>query len=212
MVWYIIPARKGSVGFPFKNRKLFNYTANIIPKKFSNNTIVTSDDEYILKEAKKYCFSLLNRDENLSSNEASVKDVIIDVIRKKKLQKDDDLVVLSLTYPERTWEDIIKILDFYYKNNAKSLCCGLKPKHHPYLCIEMINSTHGIPVVKHNLYRRQDYPKCLKASMFVGIYKASEICKLNDMLICNDTVYYEIDNDLDVDTEEDFIKFSQNIK
>ena len=33
MIRYIIPARKGSKSYPFKNRRLLSYTLNTIPKK-----------------------------------------------------------------------------------------------------------------------------------------------------------------------------------
>jgi len=51
---YIIPARKDSKGIPFKNRKLFDYTAKTIPKSECKNTIVSSNDSQIISLAKEY--------------------------------------------------------------------------------------------------------------------------------------------------------------
>ena len=47
MIYYVIPARKGSKGLPFKNRKLFDITAKTIPDDAKPHTIVSTDDEHI---------------------------------------------------------------------------------------------------------------------------------------------------------------------
>ena len=46
----VIPARKGSKGVPFKNRKLLNHTLKIIPEFLKKDIIITTDDEEIIKK------------------------------------------------------------------------------------------------------------------------------------------------------------------
>ena len=58
----LIPARKNSKGVKFKNRILFNKTAEFVKKlKFLNNIYVSSDDEKILLQAKKNNFRIHKR-------------------------------------------------------------------------------------------------------------------------------------------------------
>ena len=61
MIYYIIPARKGSKGLPLKNRKLLPFTLQEIPENKKSTTIVSTDDEYILNFAKNYGVKLHNR-------------------------------------------------------------------------------------------------------------------------------------------------------
>ena len=44
-VTIVIPARKGSKGFPGKNRHLFDYVTSQIPHEFKRHVIFTSDDD-----------------------------------------------------------------------------------------------------------------------------------------------------------------------
>ena len=78
MIWYVIPARQGSKGFPLKNRKLFDSTINSIPKFMRDQVIVTSDDEEILKKCDLLGTKTLRRDKELARDESSIKEVIQD--------------------------------------------------------------------------------------------------------------------------------------
>lgn len=202
--YYIIPARKDSKGLPMKNRKLFQYTASSIPKQERHKVYVTSNDEAIIATAKDYGFNVLQRDMQLASDTASMKDTILDVVDKTSLKQDDDVVVLYLTYPERQWQDIERIYQFYQQQGATSLACSTSVKDHPYLCLYAEDNHQGRMMIDHPYYRRQDYPKCFKVSLFVAIYQVAEISKLNDLLFNDTTFFYDIEQDLDVDEPTDF--------
>jgi CMP-N-acetylneuraminic acid synthetase len=81
VIYFVIPARKGSKGFPGKNRKLFKYTYNSIPVDLRNKCIVTSDDDVILSFAEGMIQH--KRSELLSDDLSPIKDVLIDVSAKK---------------------------------------------------------------------------------------------------------------------------------
>ena len=53
---YFIPARKGSKGFPLKNRKLINFTLQLLHdcKVNKKDMIVSTDDEIIVKTFETY--------------------------------------------------------------------------------------------------------------------------------------------------------------
>ena len=127
------------------------------------------------------------------------------VVEEKKLSEEDTLVVLYLTYPERTFLDIEEILKFYHTHNAKSLLCREPLKQHPYLCF-FEEGVNGRRIVDHNLYRRQDYPKCFYGSHFVAIVKAGFLPSVDLNLHSKETIFYDLgERKIDVDNKEDLM-------
>lgn len=205
--WYIIPARKSSKGIKFKNRILFDHTAGTIPSHLAKDVLLSSDDEELLKRASEIGFQTSVRSPELANDHASMKDVLLNIISTSDIHKDDEIILLYLTYPQRTWSDIQKVYSFYQKQNARSVVCAEPVRDHPYLCLQKSNNHKAKQVVSHNLYRRQDYPDCFRYSLFVAIYKASEIQHLNDLLFCDDTSFYQLpQRSIDVDHVQDLIK------
>jgi len=206
----ILPARKGSKGFPKKNRYLFDYTANQIPSNLSKHVVVTTDDEHILNRAKDYNFQIIERSEKLSKDDTSMRLVIKDVADQLNINPNHDLITLYLTYPQRTWIQVEEIYKFYKKKNARSLLCKKNLQDHPYLCFYK-NGSKCRKIVKHDLYRRQEYPECFQASHYVVITKQNVLNSLDSNLYYEDTYFYHIDNDIvDVDMQKDVEKFIES--
>jgi CMP-N-acetylneuraminic acid synthetase len=204
----IIPARKGSKGFPFKNRKLFKYTADIVPNGLKDNTYVITDDEEIQKMSIDSGFSHIERPHCLSTDTVSTKRVMehaIDV-----LELNNELVLmLYLTYPERTWDDVEGALDTFLSTKANSLLCRKEIKASPFLMLKEEEDEKGSQLICHDLYRRQDYPKCFELSHYVCIFKSNEVELLNNNLYNENTVYFKIDNHIiDVDYEKNLLDFN----
>jgi CMP-N-acetylneuraminic acid synthetase len=208
MIKYVIPARRNSKGLPFKNRVLINHTLSNLTKDILVNTILTSDDEYLIDLCSNYGVQCVERDRNLALDETSTKDVMLDLMNRGVINENDIIVMLYLTYPQRNINDIEKALDFFYSKNAKSLLCRKEINStHPYLYLVEVNDFMGEQLVKHDLYRRQDYPKVFEISHFISIFKVSELENLNSNLYNSETVFYPIDNIIDVDTQDDLNKF-----
>ena len=206
-VYFVIPARRDSKGLPFKNRKLLDYTVNNIPIELHEKTIVTTNDEKIIEKLSVTSINVLKRDELLCLDDISIKDVMLDVVKKFQMKPDDTMVMLFLTYPDRKFSDIKKILDYYFERKIKTLTCCIEPKTHPYLVLYKKEEQKGEQVVKHDLYRRQDYPECFEIRHFVCIFQVEEIQKLNNNMYNESTVFYKINNDIDVDYENDLREF-----
>ena len=119
----VIPARRGSKGVPFKNRILLEHTLNIIPDSLKGDVIISTDDDFIIEKAKEYKVKAVRRSDKLSSDEASVKDVLINLIKNENISCQQTIIMLYLTYPERTWEEVESILSFFNDNDAKSVLC-----------------------------------------------------------------------------------------
>ena len=206
--YFLIPARKGSKGFPFKNRRLFDRTATTIPKEISSKVYVSTDDKEIKQMAAANNFNVVDRPSGLACDETSLKDVMKHFVEKQLIPDNSTIILLFLTYPQRTWEDIEQIYDYYRDSSATSLICAEPVNEHPYLCFYDIQGGKAELVVNHDLYRRQDYPECFKHSMFFACYKTAIIDNLHDLLFEKDTIFYKLENKkIDVDYKEDYIKW-----
>lgn len=205
---FLIPARKNSKGFPYKNRKLFFHTSEIIPPEFSNKVYVSTDDEVIEKLAKDANFNVIQRPAHMAKDESSLKSVLIHFRNMLNLPKKYDIILLFLTYPERTWQDICSIYDkFINSEGASSLMCCEDVEYHPYLCFSYEECGRGELLIKHNKYRRQDYPPVVKQSMFFACYKSFILENLHDLLFEKNTLFHKLkDKKIDIDYEKDYSK------
>ena len=177
----LIPARKGSKGVKFKNRTLLEYTLATIPIELQKETYVSTDDEVIKKTIENTNFNLHCRSSSSASDTASIKHLVeefcADVINE---DSDETVVMLYLTYPQRTYSDIEKAIQFFEKKSSKSLLCRQPLKSNPFLCMYEEEDCKGSQIITHDLYRRQDYPKCFEISHFVSVFKKSEVKNLNN--------------------------------
>ena len=131
----IIPARKGSKGVPLKNRKLFKYTANIIPNEMKHFTYVVTDDENVKQMAMDKGFNVLDRTHEVSSDKASTKDLMKYTIDRLGLL-DETILMLYLTYPLRKWEDVQKAICYFNVSSSKSLLCKHPLDVSPFLILK----------------------------------------------------------------------------
>ena len=206
-VWFVIPARKGSKGVPFKNRILLHHTLDIIPKDHIKNTIVTSDDDAIIKRSLDFGCKVRKRDKKISGDTASPRDALLDVVDYMNIDNDDIIILLYLTYPTRKFSDVEMILSFFNERNANSLLCRTRLHDHPFLCFYEDDNFKGSPIVEHDLCSRQQYPSCFSLSHYVGIFRASSLINLGRNLYNKSTLFFPIDTPIDIDEKEDVEKW-----
>jgi len=203
---FFIPARKGSKGLPLKNRKLFSSTISSIPLKYKKNIVVSTDDEEIIRVCKETNVSCYERSSALSDDYSSVKDVLLDFKKQYKIKDDAEIILLYLTYPERTWDEIKSAYHSFLNRKITSLLCKKDIKTNPYLCM-FEHGLCGTQVIKHDFYRRQDYKPIFEISHYIGIFRAGEIVKLNKNLYNENTFFYKISNVIDIDTSDDLNEY-----
>lgn len=202
----IIPARRNSKGFPFKNRYLFDNTIELLSEYNKKNIYVTTDDEIIKERAENLNINVISRPKKLSTDNVSMKDTIKHAIRKAKIRAKDNIMILYLTYPERKIKDINEAILNFKINKVKSLLCLEPVKTHPYMCLKNNNGKYE-QLIKHDFYRRQDYPEIMEMSHYIIIIKANEIQKLNNQLFNDNTYWNKLGRRVnDVDYLEDFKK------
>lgn len=207
----IIPARFGSKGFPLKNRRLFDSTALIIPTELRTSVWVTTDDVEIVRMARAHGFNVILRPEHLSGDTISTKATLIHAIKSAEISPEELVCVLYLTYPQRTWEEVIKAKEWFLENTGDaivySMLCKKEVESHPYLCMHE-EGNFGSQIIEHDLYRRQDYPKCFEISHYIILFKAGNIDALNNNMYNRFTLFYPISSVVDVDYENDLNKLN----
>jgi CMP-N-acetylneuraminic acid synthetase len=212
----IIPARMGSKGLPGKNRTLFRHTADIIPNNYKDQVIVLTDDPEIHKLSKEYGFCSVERLEETATDDASMKFTlnwaVNYLIFTGKLEPGEEIILLYLTYPNRKWSDVEKAVEFYHLNGAKSLLCKKEISFTPFLVLKEEEENLGSQLFWHDLYRRQDYPKCFELCHFICILNSSMINSLNNNLYNNQTVFFPIASQIDVDSQNDLDNFYEKHK
>lgn len=200
----IIPARRNSKGLPFKNRHLLQHTLGLVP--VGTRLAVTTDDEEIERRCIEQGVCVLRRDPILADDRASIRPVMQDAVDRLGIPQDELVVMLYLTYPERTWSDVLDAISFMRDNSARSLLCRKEVTQHPFLMM-LADGPHGRQVIEHDLYRRQDYPEAFEISHYVCAFLAGELQSLNLNMYNQDTVFYPISAPIDVDRPEDLDLF-----
>lgn len=206
----IIPARAGSKGWPGKNIALFEHTAEIIPQSYKKFVTVTTDSETISDMAKSAGFKKYSRSSENASDNADIKAALQEVITPEFCEPKDVIIVLYLTYPGRTWDEISKMYNKFVSLQAKSMLCRQPVKSHP--CLVMLDNKDGTgtQVIKHKHYQRQQYPECFEISHYISMFRASTLTKLNKNLYNKDTIYHNIERVVDVDSEIDYKLYMNN--
>ncbi len=113
----IIPARKGSKGLPGKNAILVNHTLSTIPNYVKDSVIITTNDGRVIDQSVGY--QVLLRNEELSGDEVSTKDVLTNVIQQYTIPNEAIIMMFNLNDPERHMTDIEETVNYIYANKAK---------------------------------------------------------------------------------------------
>lgn len=200
----LIPARRNSKGLPFKNRLLFNKTIDSIPKEYHKHIVVSTDDEYLIEKCESIGLRVSIRPDELSIDTTSTKEVVKYLVKNGDLNEYDVVIMLYLTYPERTFNEIKEVYNIFINENIKSLLCKKDIKGtHPYLYMLDTGENKGMQLIKHDMYRRQDYPDIFEISHYISIFNVNEIDNLNNNLYNKKTYFFKISDVIDVDTEKD---------
>lgn len=211
----IIPARAGSKGLKYKNKRilygkpLISWTIEAsINSEFITDTLISSDDEEILSISKTYPVITLKRPAEFSSDTSSSEQVVYHAIKSIK-DSYDFIILLQPTSPLRSASDINNAFKLLFQQNADGLI-SMYEIDNKILKSFIINGDGCIQGVSNNEYpfqRRQDLPKTYMSNGAIYIISTKKFLKTKSFY-SNNTIPYimSIQNSLDIDTEDDLNK------
>lgn len=211
----IIPARGGSKGLPKKNilelagKPLIAWSIEAsLKSKYITRTIVSSDDDNILRISGKYGAEILKRPDELSLDTTPSEPVIEHVLKNiESIEEYDYLILLQPTSPLRDEKDIDEsILKLIKEKNATALI-SVKEIDNKILKAFKNNKNGYLEGISNNIYpfmRRQDLPKVFMPNGAIYIIKIDEFLKTKK-LFSDKTISYIMDEkkSFDIDTKDD---------
>jgi len=217
----IIPARGGSKGFPRKNitdlagKPLIAWTIEAsLKSSHITKTLVSSDDNEILKISKAFGSETLKRPSEFASDTSSSQEVVKHVLSVID-ETFDYLVLLQPTSPLRNHIDIDNAFEKLFNRHATALISVCETDNKILKAFK--ESDKGfIEGVSNNQYpfmRRQDLPKTYMSNGAIYIIKVADFIK-NYSFWTDKTLSHVMNksNSIDIDNKEDLDKASELIR
>jgi len=212
----IIPARGGSKGLLRKNvailcgRPLIAWTIEkALKSKHLDKVIISTESEDIIKISRKYGAEVIKRPKELARDSTPTIDVVFHIldIMKRANYNPNIIVLLQLTSPLRTTEDIDIAIELFLNRKCKSLVSVCEIEHSPYWNFRIekgyLKSIFGEEYLKK---RRQNLPKAYVPNGSIYI-STPEILYNYKSFYSDETIPYimPIERSIDIDNEIDFL-------
>jgi len=214
----IIPARGGSKGLPRKNiidlagKPLISWTIDAsLTSKHITKTIVSSEDDEILKISQQYGADIIKRPTELAHDSSNSEDVIKHVLEEftKANTIFDYIVLLQPTSPLRSADNIDSAFEIIFNTNATAIIsvCEIDNKVLKAFLKTNVGYLKGISNNSFPFMRRQDLPKVLLPNGAIYIISTSEFLQ-NNKLFTDKTLPYQMSKNesVDIDSIEDIYK------
>jgi len=215
----LICARSGSKGVPNKNIKelsgkpLIAWTIEIAKKiKRVDRIIVSTDSEEIADIAKSYGAEVpFLRPIHLAQDDSPewlVWRHAINFLEKQEGSYPDAILVLPVTSPLRSEEDVNNCIDLFQKEKSDVVITITDASRNPYFNMVKIKedmSCERVIPSKKNLFRRQDAPKVYDMTTVAFLADSNFVLK-KERIFDGDvrSVLIPTERSLDIDNEVDF--------
>lgn len=210
----IIPARGGSKGVPRKNIKelagkpLIAYTIEQANKsKYIDCCVVSTEDDEIKSVAER-CggYVPFMRPPELARDDTPSIEPVLHVI--ERLPEYDYMILLQVTSPLRSTEDIDGCIEFGFSRSAKSCVSVTEAKTNPYWTYTLDENMLMVPVLKLDYakgYQRQKLPKVYELNGACYFFER-EFILTEKKFITDGTLGYVMPavRSYDIDTLDDF--------
>ena len=211
----IVPARGGSKGVPRKNIKelagkpLIAYTIEQANKsKYIDCCVVSTEDEEI-KSVAESCggYVPFMRPKELAADDTPSIDPVLHVI--SRLPEYDYMILLQVTSPLRSAEDIDGCIEFSFARLARSCVSVTEARTNPYWTYTLDEDMLMTPLLKLDYaktYQRQKLPKVYELNGACYFFERQFILE-EKKFISDGTLGYVMpaSRSYDIDTLEDFI-------
>ena len=215
----IITARGGSKGLPRKNvldlngKPLIAHTIDAaLESKIFSKVIVTTDDKEIKEVSLKYGAEVIDRPENLATDNASSLDVIEHTLIElySRGENYSHFILLQPTSPLRKASHIIEAWEKYIQDSASSLVSVTETEHTPFkMLIEKDGMVQPLTQWSDLTKPRQTLPKAYLPNGAIYISKADKFLKQKNLFL-SPLVLYKMTRreSIDIDTIEDLNRIS----
>mgnify|MGYP006266473459 CR=1 FL=1 len=210
---FVIPARGGSKGIPYKNIKPLNgkpliyYTLDAASGVTTNGNIcVSSDDDKIIKKVEDYGINVkFKRPSSLATDSAGTYEVLLHALDQYE-QEYKYLVLLQATSPFRKSQHVREAFQLMEKD-VDMVVSVVESKSNPYYNLFEENDEGFLEKSKKGDYtRRQDCPKVWEYNGAIYVIRVESLrtYRLTEMPSIIKYVMQEIES-IDIDTEVDFL-------
>ena len=223
----VIPARSGSKSVVDKNIRLINGKPMIaysiehaLKAPGIDRVIVSTDSEKYAEIARKYGAEVpFIRPAEYATDTALDLDVFrhaLSYLKENEKYMPDIVVQLRPTYPIRKIQDIENMIQYLKEHpEADSVRCIAPAKEIPYKMWFMDEKNILSPIMKdvpecYNMPRQQ-LPKVYYQNACIDVFRTTVVTEKNSMT--GDVIAgYQMDENYDIDTEEDFLKAAEKLK
>ena len=212
----VIPARGGSKGLPGKNIKellgkpLIAYTIEQAKEsKYIDRVIVSTEDIRIADISKEYGAEVpFIRPNELALDDSSTIDVLlhaIDWIEKMQGYVFDILVLLHVTTPLRSVEDVDNCIELLIEKNADNVFTVTEAHRNPYFNMVEVNNGKVKLVKKGNFVSRQSAPQVYDMNSSIYVWRKDILKKKKSIFLENSYTYtMPKERSVDIDDSIDF--------
>ena len=211
----IIPARGGSKRLPLKNvislagKPLIEWTirAALETEKITN-TIVTSDDDEILKISKNLGTSIIKRPKDLAQDDSTTFDTLKHTI-ENTIEEYDYILLLQATSPLRNSNHIKEAIELLESKSADAIISVCEVDHSPLWSNTLDKDKNMKNFLKKEVInkRSQDFEKYYRLNGAIYICKISKFLEEESFFLKNNTYAYVMkrENSIDIDEEIDLV-------
>jgi CMP-N-acetylneuraminic acid synthetase len=211
----VIPARKGSKGFPKKNRLFFPLTADFIHRsKLFDRTVVTTDDDKLLDMAETNGFEGYKRPDHISRDTSSIREVFMDLVAQQKFHPHDRLWLFYIPIVFKDIQDFGQAKKIMETKRPPSVSTFIPAKSHPFNCWIRMQNDKVSKAMDNDFFNRQDYPEAFENHHYVFCIQVNAVEHGNNNLLNDQTYPIFLSSEkasrlVEIDEPEDLLRWKQ---
>ena len=206
----VIPARGGSKRLPRKNvlplggKPLIVWTLEAaLRSKYIDKIIVSSNDDEILKISLEAGVEIIQRPQELATDESSTFSAVEHIINEVDGNY-DFTILLQPTSPLRTSEHIDEAFELFIKKNADAIISVAKMDHSPLWSNTLPKDRSMVNFLKNEVLnkRSQDLPTYYRLNGAIYICNIKKLILEKSFFLKKNTYAYQMERNVSVDIDD----------